>query len=392
MPHAFVRSIKKPITRVTTGEFSLIENFSFARYDLSFVSLRGESFALSIRPKDGLFLVKPEKLSRPANLNLVKEAIAIFCAEFCGEIVSSNIALKKEKEKSSNLLDPLYFSEHPEFFDVECAVEVGFGSGRHLLFRAAEEPNKKFIGIEIYKPSIEQVLRRAELLGLTNVYVVDFDARLVIESMKKGSISEIYVHFPVPWPNSPTRRVISASFLQVCSKALKEGGFVELRSDDKDYFEYALTEALSLEKVRFEASKNEPALIVSKYEDRWLRKGKDIFETRIYPESGFEPLEEGEEEGSFEFDGELSLIAAQSVVRESFIKDGVLINFEDFALSADGANMTIKATFGDPARPDRRYITSINGEAFYFPHPPLCVRSAKKAHKIIKECLYGKSS
>jgi len=268
-------------------------------------------------------------------------------------------------------------------------VEVGFGSGRHLLFRAKEELHKKFIGIEIYKPSIEQVLRQCELQELNNVYLVDFDARLIIETMKENSISEIFVHFPVPWPDSPTRRVISESFLGVCAKSLKDGGFVELRSDDRDYFEYAFCSAMSLPKVRVESTKNEPAKISSKYEDRWVRQGKDIFEMRVYPEKTKRAETQKE---SFVFEGEISLSSIRALPEEAMVEDGVLVNFEDLLVSKDGKSFALKVTFGDTARPDRRYIISHEGKAEYYPFAPLCVEASKKAHKIIKEYLHGKNS
>lgn len=389
MPHAFVRSIKSDITPCVVGDLRLIEFFDALRYSLAFIEMRGVPFALSVRKKGDIYLIKPEKLTRPSELNLIKEAIAIFCGTFCEELLTSNVTLKKEKPKGSKLLEPLFFCQHPEFFDGNISVEVGFGSGRHLLFRAKEEPAKKFIGIEIYKPSIEQVLRQCELQGLENIYLVDFDARLVIETMKNDSICEIYVHFPVPWPQSPTRRVISKSFLEVCSKKLKNGGFVELRSDDEEYFKYAFNSCMALPKVRVDAYKNEPAEIVSKYEDRWLRQGKDIFEMRVYPQK---QCESESLESCFYFDGSPKIEALKNLPQEAIINNGVLINFEETLFSRDGKNFAIKVTFGDITRPDRRYIVQIDGKMSYFPYSPLCVEAGKKAHKIMKEYLYGNNS
>ena len=133
MPHAFVRSIKSDITPCVFGDLKLIEFFDAPRYSLAFVEMRGARFALSVRKKGDAYLIKPEKLTRPSELNLTKEAIAIFCDAFCEELIVSNTALKKEKPKGSKLLEPLFFCEHPEFFLGEVSVEVGFGSGRHLL-------------------------------------------------------------------------------------------------------------------------------------------------------------------------------------------------------------------------------------------------------------------
>jgi tRNA (guanine-N7-)-methyltransferase len=389
LPHAFVSSINKNIEPFSDGDLTLIGFFDARNYSLAFVQMRGLKFALTIKQKEGRFLVKPEKITRPSDLNLTKEAIALFCKNCCGEILSSNIALKKIKPKSPKLLDPLYFCKHPEFFDGEVSVEVGFGSGRHLLYLAKESPNKKFVGIEIHKPSIERVLRQCQLQGIDNVYVMDFDARLIMETVKPDSLSEVFVHFPVPWPDNPTRRVISESFLAICSRALKDGGYVELRSDDRDYFEYAFSLAMSLPKTKVDSTKNEPAEIVSKYEDRWLRKGKDIFEMRIYPqkESKNRPMRE-----SFELGGEISVLRLNSLPKEAIVQDGVLISFEEVLVAKDGKSFAVKVTFGDVARPDRRYIVCGKEEAYYYPFTPLCVEAGRKAHKIIKEYLYGKNS
>lgn len=390
MPHAFVSRLKDDIKPFSVGDFSFYDILDTKRYSLALVSMKDKHFALSVKQKEGLYLIKPEKITRPSELNVTKEAIRLFC-EHCTEgIKKSNLTLTKQKPEHSNILDPLYFCSHPEFFDGEVSVEVGFGSGRHLLWRAKEEPNKKFIGIEIYKPSIEQVAKQCEIQGIKNIYLVDFDARLLIETMQEGSISEIYVHFPIPWPDSPTRRVISESFLRVCEKALKNGGHVELRSDDREYFEYAFNCAMGIDGIKVEAHKNKPIEITSKYEDRWLRQGKDIFEMQIYPQkSGHQKHKSGD----FRFDDKVGMENLDKLERGAQICDNVLVSFEDVFTSRiykDGC--AVKVTFGDPTRPDRRYIVAKNEEVRYYPFNPLCVEASRKAHEIIKECLYGKNS
>jgi tRNA (guanine-N7-)-methyltransferase len=389
LPHAFVNNLKQNSCGLSVGEFEFHELLETKRYSLALVSMRGKHFALSIKQKDGLYLIKPEKITRPSDLNMTKDAIRIFCDNCTDGIVSSNLTLNKAKSEPKNLLDPLFFCENPDFFKGDVAVEVGFGSGRHLLYRAKEEPNKKFIGIEIYKPSIEQVAKQCELQGIENIYLVDFDARLVIETMKEDSASEIYVHFPIPWADSPTRRVISENFLKVCEKSLKKGGFVELRSDDRDYFEYAFHCAMGIPEARVDAYKNKSIEVTSKYEDRWLRQGKDIFEMRMYPQK---TAKKSRKKESFAFDGEVLLENMANIKRGAQITDNVLVSFEDMFTSKNEGSFAIKVTFGDPARPDRRYIVAKNKEVRYYPFDPLCVEASHKAHKIIKECLYGKNS
>lgn len=378
-------SIKKEPKPSSFGGMRVLDYFECDRYSLAFVEFGGFRFVLSVRPKGGAYLVKPEKTTRPSELNITKKAISLFCEEFCGNIISSNLLQKKEKTASDKLLDPLFFCQNGDFFDSDVAVEIGFGSGRHLLHRAKAEPKKKFIGVEIYKPSIEQVRRRCELEGIENVYILDFDARLIIDTLKSGCVSQIYVHFPVPWPNSPNRRVISKTFLNSCARALKEGGYVELRSDDRGYFEYAFCEAMGLEGVRVESVKNEPAQIVSKYEDRWLKKGKEIFEMRIYPQK---PQIEDGEKIDFGFEGKIEKGGLEKIPKEAMVKNGILVSF-DGRYSSKSGNFALKVTFGDTARPDRRYIVSIDDKVSYYPFEPLCIKQSAEAHKIIKEFLYG---
>ncbi|MDD3467459.1 MAG: tRNA (guanosine(46)-N7)-methyltransferase TrmB [Campylobacterales bacterium] len=389
MPHAFVGHIKDDLKPFSVGDFSFYDILDTKKYSLALVSMKDRHFALSIKQKEGLYLVKPEKITRPSELNITKEAIRLFCENCTDGIEKSNLTLTKQKAEPSNLLDPLYFCSHPEFFEGEVSVEVGFGSGRHLLWRAKEEPNKKFIGVEIYKPSIEQVAKQCEIQGIKNIYLVDFDARLLIETMPQSSLSEVYVHFPIPWPDSPTRRVISENFLRVCEKALKEDGHVELRSDDRDYFEYAFNSAMGIDGIRVDAYKNKGIEVTSKYEDRWLRQGKDIFEMQIYPRKNDKKQSK---KVDFGFENEITLQNIQNLSRGAQISDNVLVSFEDIFTSRVGNGCAFKVTFGDPARPDRRYIVAKDGKASYYPFNPLCVEASGKAHKIIKECLYGTNS
>jgi hypothetical protein len=110
---------------------------------------------------------------------------------------------------------------------------------------------------------------------------------------------------------------------------------------------------------------------------------------RIYPqkESKSRPMRE-----SFELGGEISVLRLNSLPKEAMVQEGVLVSFEEVLAAKDGKSFAVKVTFGDVARPDRRYIVCGKEEAYYYPFAPLCVEAGRKAHKIIKEYLYGKNS
>lgn len=113
----------------------------------------------------------------------------------------------------------------------EIRVEIGFGSGRHLLHQAQNNPNVLFIGIEIHKPSIEQVLKQINIQNIKNIYILEYDARLFMELLPSNSVGKIFVHFPVPWDKKPHRRVISAAFVNEAKRVLMAQGTLELRTD-----------------------------------------------------------------------------------------------------------------------------------------------------------------
>ena len=126
-------------------------------------------------------------------------------------------------------------------------LEIGFGSGRHILHLAKQNPNDIFIGLEVHTPSIEQVLKNIAISNLQNLFILHFDARVLLEILPSNSLDCIFLHFPVPWNDSPSRRVFSEHFLVLALRVLKKGGILELKTDDEVYFKDALSISKNLQ-------------------------------------------------------------------------------------------------------------------------------------------------
>ena len=126
-------------------------------------------------------------------------------------------------------------------------LEIGFGSGRHILHLAKQNPNDIFIGLEVHTPSIEQVLKNIAISNLQNLFILHFDARVLLEILPSNSLDCIFLHFPVPWNDSPSRRVFSEHFLVLTLRVLKKGGILELKTDDEIYFKDALNISKNLQ-------------------------------------------------------------------------------------------------------------------------------------------------
>lgn len=123
----------------------------------------------------------------------------------------------------------------------DTVVEIGFGNAEQLLFSAAQEPAKNFIGIEVHSPGVGRALNGIAQNKLSNVRLYQHDAVEVLRhEIADGSLTEVRIFFPDPWHKKRhhKRRIIQPEFLKlVCSK-LKIGGLLHLASDWQEYVEH----------------------------------------------------------------------------------------------------------------------------------------------------------
>ena len=82
----------------------------------------------------------------------------------------------------------------------------------------------------------------------------------------------------MPWDKAEHRRVVSSAFALECERILKLGGKFELRTDSKEYCDFSLSKFLEPTNSKIEAFKNRNLEVTSKYEDRWRRQDKDIYD------------------------------------------------------------------------------------------------------------------
>jgi len=83
-------------------------------------------------------------------------------------------------------------------------LEIGFGGGEHLIHRAIHAPDCGFIGVEPFVNSMAKLLAKVESLGLKNIRLHDDDATVVLDWLPAGSIDQIDLLYPDPWPKTRT--------------------------------------------------------------------------------------------------------------------------------------------------------------------------------------------
>lgn len=117
-------------------------------------------------------------------------------------------------------------------------VEIGFGNGETLAQLASDQPETDFVGIEVHRPGVAQLLLRIKERGLNNIRIFCADAVDVLTNrFANGSLSGINLFFPDPWPKKrhQKRRLVNPEFVDLAARKLKIGGFFHAATDWEDY-------------------------------------------------------------------------------------------------------------------------------------------------------------
>jgi len=266
--------------------------------------------------------------------------------------------------------------------DKEIRIQFKKGIDKSEIYSvlAKKYPEKIIIGIEIHKPSIEQILRRCEHENITNIRVIDYDGRLVLSKIDSNKVHSIYVHFPVPWDKKPHRRVISTSFIEESRRPLKKEGFLHLRTDSENYFNYSLNEFLNFDKIDLKVKKNMPYIVSSKYEDRWKKLGKNIYDIYMINHKISDELEE-----NFDFSFEKKL---ENFDYTPKVYDNFVIHIEKVFKISDNEEL-IRLTIGNFNRPEHVYI--LNKEKPEYFKKPAPIKENYLAHLELKRLFNGTS-
>ncbi len=159
MPHLHLESfteIEFPATQDGVDFNFIAANANHNEEVLISVKVEQDEFFLIVKQENDKILLKSDKLTRPASIYNVHKALLAYakCAKL--NVIFSNVPdnqknIHLEEVRALKKID-FFASSFPEAKEVR--IEVGFGSGRHLLHQAVNNPDDLFIGIEIHRPSI----------------------------------------------------------------------------------------------------------------------------------------------------------------------------------------------------------------------------------------------
>ncbi len=389
MPNFHTQTIKNLVYPCTHNETTFHgEALSSKGSKLIMATTNHHTLFLQIYHKDtNEYLVKGDKVTRPTEAIFLQKTLINFKEIACEGISHSNIEPKRLTQvKPSSYLKEIDFFAHHFKTTQEIWVEIGFGSGRHLLHQAKKYPHIQFIGLEIHKPSIAQVLKQCELQHITNILILDYDARLFMEFLPSNSVGRIFVHFPVPWDKKPHRRVFSSSFVEEALRILIPHGTLELRTDSQLYFEFAFDTMMQLAKANVSVRKNDQLEISSKYEDRWRRMEKDIYDVILTNETHSPSIPKMQ---TLHFEKLVDF----AIVRSNFIEtnslgDGFFLHLEELFVMSEKSGL-IRLSMGANERNEKAYVwIQEDGSISYIPSI-LATKSNVAAHNLMKEWLDG---
>ena len=156
-------------------------------------------------------------------------------------------------------------------------IEIGFGNGEILIDSALRNPDNNFIGIEVYESGIGQCLIQLSEKKLSNVRLINEDAKHILNhSFKDQAIDQINIFFPDPWPKKKhhKRRLINQEFILLIGKKLKKNGCINIATDWDNYAEQIID--VFNKSSLFKKTNNLRLNLETKFEKRGLKLGHKI--------------------------------------------------------------------------------------------------------------------
>ena len=112
-------------------------------------------------------------------------------------------------------------------------IELGCAEAQFLFERAAQDPSRLYVGLEIREDLVTLVNRKARELGAP-VHAVFCQAQLHMRQIfPPGSVERVYINFPDPWfkRRHQDRRMIDEALAEGVAYAARRGADVFVQTD-----------------------------------------------------------------------------------------------------------------------------------------------------------------
>ncbi len=199
--------------------------------------------------------------------------------------------LRNVKDKEEILNNCKYLIKNPEDYkgkwklsfnnDNPIYIEIGMGKGKFILENALKYKDINYIGIERFDSVMAKAIKKIPN-GLDNLKLIRMNA-LDINKVFSKEIDLIYLNFSDPWPKKRwhDRRLTSRVFLDKYDSLFKDTKKIEMKTDNEDLFIYSLetlsSKGYALSDISFDYHKTDTDIIMSEYEMRFSKEGKNVY-------------------------------------------------------------------------------------------------------------------
>lgn len=165
-------------------------------------------------------------------------------------------------------------------------LELACGKGEYAVNLAKLFPEKNFIGVDLKGNRIWRGARTGVDEGIQNLAFLRIQIEDILEFFAPGEIDEIWITFadPQPQESREKKRLTYPGFLEKYHILLKEGGKVNLKTDNDGLYNYTVEKVAELNLITHKNTNNlyhsdivdEVLSIKTHYERIYLKTDKNI--------------------------------------------------------------------------------------------------------------------
>lgn len=174
-------------------------------------------------------------------------------------------------------------------------LEIGCGKGRFAV-ETALKTDCGYYALEKVPDVIVMAAEKAAAASVQNLRFIVGDAETLDDICPSDCVDMLFLNFSDPWPRrrDAKKRLTSRTFLEKYRRILKPDGILYIKTDNKDLFEFTVTELKENGYETFDLTEDlhasgiyNPAM--TEYETRFTEMGMPIYHVKARPDKSFAP-------------------------------------------------------------------------------------------------------